>query len=298
MKTSLCWCRAQEEELRSKLADIKRAVGLGRQLLLVLDKSKWDETKHTFTLSCDDDKLRKSWSVLRQRVWVGWWLVGEDGHNLYQQHYMELVLPPVIMIGQHTAGCLHDGLVKMPWHLALTDFLETLRPMARVSLSLRECDAAATNLKYLGWEQKQMPSNNIFSIVTCLLHGCQHIVKRVRNTLIDCEPGGGTIKSYGTLSALLRQGNYYLRCVLALNQVADKMLRVTCTPPSAEAKCQRRMLVDYFGRRHVRSKASNSGCRQRPFKVAMPSAEEEQSHILSSAASEFCVLIWVLTGLL
>ena len=74
MKTSLCWSRAQDEELRAKLSSIKRAVAAGQQLLLVVDKSKWDETKHTFSLSFDDDKQRKSWSVMRQRVWVGWWM--------------------------------------------------------------------------------------------------------------------------------------------------------------------------------------------------------------------------------
>ena len=182
--------------MHAKLAGIKREVALGQQLLLVLDKSKWDETKHTFSLGSDSDKQRKSWSVLRQRVWVGWWMAGEDGHHAYQQHYVELFFPPVILLRQHTAGCLHDGLVKMPWHRTSTHFLETLRPMARVSLCLTECDGAATNLKYLGFEQKQMPSRSLFSTVTCLLHGCQHIVKRIRCTLVDGEAGGGcTIKS-------------------------------------------------------------------------------------------------------
>ena len=71
---------------------------------------------------------------------------------------MELVFSPVILIGQHAAGCLHDGLVKMLWHLTSSQFLATIRPMARVSLSLRESDAAATNPKDLGFEQKQMTS--------------------------------------------------------------------------------------------------------------------------------------------
>ena len=101
------------------------------------------------------------------------------------------------------------------------------------------------------------------------MHGVQAIVKKVRDAQSDAlakprSQYGDVMKSYSILAALCRQGNYYLRAVLAIDQVVDRMLRIAYSPPIAENVCYRRWLCEYlaadksWGGRHLTDKARAS----------------------------------------
>ena len=181
MTFSIAWSKAQDQMLRDATSSVQRAVRGGQPLMLVVDKCKWDEAKHVFALEVDHESNRMAWTVLRQRLWIGWWLAGVADGAQYEQHYVEVVLPPVLLLGSHTAGCLAEGLTNMPWHKEIASCLEVFRQLARVSLSLRECDAAGTNLKYTTFKQAQLAAKfpdlcTLRSRVQCM--GCKRSSRR------------------------------------------------------------------------------------------------------------------------
>ena len=268
MKFASAWSQAQNQMLRDATSSVQQAVRGGRPLMLVVDKRKWDEAKHVFALDIDHNATNMGWTILRQRLWIGWWLAGVADGGRYEQHYVEVILPPVLLLGSHTSGCLAEGLTGMPWHKEIEACLEVSRQLARVSLSVRECDAAGTNLKYTTFEQAKLSSTiprSLHVTVTCAIHGVQAIVKKVRDAQADAfaKPRslyGDVMRSYAVLSALCRQGNYYLRAVLAIDEVLERMLRITHSPPIAENACHRRWLCEYlvfkpWGARAVTAKA-------------------------------------------
>ena len=109
MKYSIAWNNAQDQMLRHAVSSVQQAVQGGRRLMVVVEKSKWDEAKHTFSMAVDESASgveRMSWSVMRHRMWIGYWLTGVDDGGQYEQHYVEVVLPPVLMLGSNNAGCL------------------------------------------------------------------------------------------------------------------------------------------------------------------------------------------------
>ena len=258
MKYAIAWNNAQDQMLRDCASSVQQAVQGGRRLMLVVDKSKWDEAKHTFSMTVDEsskDSQRMSWSVMRQRLWIGYWLTSvADGGGHYEQHYVEVVLPPVLMLGSNNAGCLAEALTNMPWHEQVASCLQVLRGLARVSLTLRECDAAGTNMKYTFFEQVELAKKiprSLYAVTTCQLHGMQAIVKRAAAAHADAlaKPRSqydDMLKAYGVFAALSRQGNYFLRGVLAIDQAVDRMLRITHSPPLAENLCYRRWLCEYL----------------------------------------------------
>ena len=47
MKYSIAWNNGQDQMLRHAASSVQQAVQGGRRLMVVVDKSKWDEAKHT-----------------------------------------------------------------------------------------------------------------------------------------------------------------------------------------------------------------------------------------------------------
>ena len=156
--------------------------------------------------------------------------------------------------GGSNAGCLAEALTNMPWHKEIASCLQVLRGLARVSLTLRECDAAGTNMKYTTFEQAELAKKiprSLYAVTTCQLHGMQAIVKRVATASADAlakprSQYGDMLRAYSVFAALTRQGNYFLRGVLAIDKAVDRMLRITHSPPLAENLCYRRWLCEYL----------------------------------------------------
>lgn len=108
---------------------------------------------HKFSLDCRGTSLdqllpgqtRKSWDICRSRWWIGW-LLGDE------YHHVEIVVPPVIVLGSVTAGALYNALSEMPWCRPINDFLQRAGGLAKVRMCLREPDGASNNLKLMAFE--------------------------------------------------------------------------------------------------------------------------------------------------
>ena len=125
-------------------------------------------------------QCRRKWSVLCARSWVGW----HGGKSDLDSHKLELILPPVVMVGRCTAGCLFDGLFRTRWAQALMECCKSMQSLSQRTLYLRECDAAGPNRKLMAFEMAHCDDNGedegtIYSAGPCEIHGVQHIVEKV-----------------------------------------------------------------------------------------------------------------------
>ena len=173
-------------------------------------KAKWDETLQTFCLDLHEDlqrnQCRRKWPTMRCRMWVGW---TRDS----KRERIELVLPPVVLIGRCTAGCIYDALCCTRWARRIFDWVGQMRNLSKRCLDLRECDGAGNNMKFLAFELSRLPRSVLHSTMTCEMHGVQHTVERI------VESHDGIYKAASAIAGLLGTGNFFIRLVQAVRQV-------------------------------------------------------------------------------
>ena len=211
------------------MADVLRRL-IQNGINMSWDRLKMDETLQMLTMEVTDTETdmpagahKLSWSVLVQHRVVGWQNVDETVEE-YKLHML-----PTIMISSKNAGCYHDALVTQLSVRRAVAFVKCLRALAAWSLALRESDDAAVVKKVCAEEAVAMlPNSNVFvEDLSCGLHQQNILTGGIVKLHFD-----ETVAAKWHYSGIQREGNYFMRQVLAVSRVADGV-PIRRKPPSA-----------------------------------------------------------------
>jgi len=195
-----------------------------RRLKVFYDKLKSDESDQMLSLDVmdflDRDQRRSKWTVCVQQRWVGW--ISTDDEEI------DVAIPaaPTIMIGSHNAGCLYDALFKRKAFAYLYGFIRHMRSVAKDSTSIREADNASTVTKCFHHEQQTDHNDNAWSYLACQLHQTNLNVGIVCRAFLK-----SLIAAIFHHCSMLRTGNFWLRTVLSISVVSEKIVDILQCPP-------------------------------------------------------------------
>jgi hypothetical protein len=157
---------------------------------------------------------------------VGWRI-----KNNPQIVWWEIVIPPVVMVGTHNAGCYADALENQTFSRRLLRFIAAMRSKAFVSMNLLGGDSDARNLKYYTHRMnlehgRPSPSNCLMVFSACMLHQGNMNVGSV------CEYiGVRYVSAMESYANLLHMGNYWVRTILSIEQGVKDLLDIYYSPP-------------------------------------------------------------------
>ena len=148
---------------------------------------------------------------MRCRLWVGWIIDGV-------RHELEIVVPPVIILGIHNASALYDAMDGQRFHQSFLTFFRRLVSWSRVGLVDYELDGDFINLKYMAFQEQETypPETGILIwAFKCWKHGNNHNIHQVSEAADDhiseVYDSGSLIAAVRCLSRWLQMGNNYLR---------------------------------------------------------------------------------------
>ena len=167
---------------------------------------------------------------------------------------MELIAPPVVLVGSITAGCIWDGLACSKYANLIMKFVGNMRQLSQWHwMSVRECDAATTNLKLMAFEQRlaNVDPKSLYRFATCSMHGIQHVVEQIAKTSALGTSDWSTLhKGLLALAHLFSLVNWFMRLVLSIKRMITVerggLLRIVRGAPPPLAVERAALVRKYF----------------------------------------------------